>query len=274
MAHGGGPRRTRRCGEGTGGATGGVPMALPRRGRTATSASAGRRRRRGVSGTRRPACTAVHSPDEAAHVGDVVHAAPPLQARQHPRRGARVAERGRAHLDGVGAGEQHLDGVDAARHATDADDADVGERGATVVDGAHRHRTDGRPRQPTAARPRSQTVRAAPHVDGHAEHGVHEHQRLGAGVERRAGDVDDVGDVRAQLHPQRQSARAPTPPRPAAVACAEWANIRLRSSRFGTTDVDLHGDDAGRAGEHRRGLRVLLDACGPRCSPPRGRRAR
>ena len=143
-----------------------------------------------------------------------------------------------------------------ARHASDPDDARVGKDTATVVHGAHRHGTDRRSRQTAPSRPRPETVGAPLDVDGHAQHGVDEHKGLGPRLQRGAGDLDDVGHVRAQLHPQRQTARGRRRhgQRGGASRVGEDATAVLD---VGTAHVHLHRDHAERARQHRSGLLVL-----------------
>ena len=153
------------------------------------------------------------------------------QLLEHPHGRPRVGEGGGAHLHGRRAGEQELDGIDARRHPADADDRQVRQRRVDVVDGPHRDRVDGRPRQAAAPGARAEPVGPCLRVDGHAQHRVDERERLGAGVERGAGDVGDVGDVGAELGPHRAPAARRPRPSPSAVAgprVGEQVRVRRR----------------------------------------------
>ena len=166
-------------------------------------------------------------------------------------------------------GEHQLDGVRRRGHATDPHD-----RAGRAARRAHRRQRGPRPggwpgpRAPSAAaRARGRRVLD---VDHHAHHRVDQRDRLGAGLGRRRGDLDQPVGVGAQLRPPGQAGhrrgrdhlgrRPPGRGRTGGRRRPGWGSDRLTSTA--TTC-------AGHAGQRLGGAGVVLDACDPRCWPPR-----
>ena len=89
------------------------------------------------------------------------------------------------------------------------------------------------PERPPPPGARAQTVATPVHVDGHAQHRVHEDERLGSRLQRGAGDSRRCQRRSGSASPTAADLHAADAATARAVACAEWANIRLRSSTLG-----------------------------------------
>src|SRR5664279_3259125 len=96
--------------------------------------------------------------------------APRLELAEDRDRGLRITEGGSAHLDGVGPGHQQLHRILSGHHAAHPDDRRLRMGRPDVVDGAHRHRMDGRARQPAPARSRTEDGPPRLDIDGHGQH--------------------------------------------------------------------------------------------------------
>ena len=232
----------------------------------------GRRRRRCVrTVARRDAgeslrrrTEAVHGTHQIAHIGDVVPAGTNALRPANTRAGARGSRKVAVPTSTASAPAINNSTTSTPRPTPpDADDAGARKGGAAVVHGPHRHRADGRARQPAARRARAEPVRARAARRWPCPARCSRARAPRPRRQRGAGDVDDVGHVRAELHPQRQPAARPTPPRRAAVACAEWANMRLRSSRFGQLTLTSTATTPGAPASSAAARRVVLDAPAP-----------
>src|SRR3954454_18464549 len=132
-----------------------------------------------------------------------VPAAPGLELIDDARGGAGICEGGGADLNGGSAGHEELDDVGASGDAADADDGCVGEGGMAIEHSSNGDGMDGGTAEPSASGTRTQTRLSCLGIDRHSHHRVGQGQAVGAGLERAARDVGDVGDVRAELHPER-----------------------------------------------------------------------
>ena len=146
----------------------------------------------------------------------------------------------------------------------------LGEGRPALPHGPHRHRVHRAAREPAPAGAEDGPARLG--VEGQAEQGVDQREAVGAALE----------GARRRSRPRRArwgsawptaAGRTRWPPAPRAVASAEWANIRERSSTLGqltlTSSATMQRAAPPRraavARRARAARRVVRDRSGPRC---------
>src|SRR4051794_32925704 len=133
---------------------------------------------------------------------DIVVDAPLGELVDDSKRRAWIAECRGTDSDRRCAGEQHLDRVRAACYSPGSDDGNTGMRARHFPHSAERDGFDRRTRHSTTTRAETRGTRRR--VDDKTHDGVDEREPGGARIERGAGYLDEVGDVRRQLREHRR----------------------------------------------------------------------
>src|SRR2546426_7736165 len=137
------------------------------------------------------------------HLSDIVHVVLlkiTHQSRAYLSRNAGAVDDRRPYGNGPCSGDEKLEGVLSRGDPAHPDDWRV----AVARDlpyHPHRDRSDRRPREPAC--PRAHLCPACVDVDGETDQRVDQRERICAGLLRRAGDRDDIGDVWRELDEQR-----------------------------------------------------------------------
>ena len=182
-----------------------------------------------------------------------------------------VTEGRRSHLDGVGPGQQQLDGVVGRRPRPPTPTmADVGEGRPALPHRAHRHRVDGAARQPATAGAEHRPARLE--VERQSRAGCSTRVSPSAPAPSAAPAISTTSGTfgLSLAHRGRPHAVAATT---RAVASAEWANIRDRSSTLGQLTLTSSAAmptrrRAGGAAATQLGRAWRSPPpSGPRCSP-------
>ncbi len=149
-------------------------------------------------------------------------------------------------------GHEHLHRIHAAGHAAHTDDPDFQGKAArqscTARTATGRMRRD--PGGLRRLKSRPQPVGAPTGSIGHPQQGVHQHQGLCPGVQGGPGDVGEIGQSLGLSFTHRGSPQTAAAATASAVARAEWANMRLRSSRrLGQLTLTSTATTPGRPGQ-------------------------
>jgi len=164
-----------------------------------------------------------------------------------------------------GAGQHVFNGIAGGTHPAAADDRNLHGVRALI----HHAQNDGfgrRPRQ--AAHDSAQSRTARMNIDRHGEHGVGNHQCIGAARLGRARQHGDIAHVGRELRPHRQRRRT--------LHGSDYlfGSFRIHGKgvavffEVGTRDVRFDGVDAGT--EMRAASSPNCSTVSRRCSPPAG----
>ncbi len=178
---------------------------------------------------------------EAGYPLHLVAAAPGLEAVRQPLAGSRVGVAGGAHLDGGGAGQQEFDRIFRSGDAAHADDGNVDGAGG-LVDHAQGDGLDGRAGE--SAGDVAQARLAGFRIDGHGQEGIHQADRVGAGVGGDLGHVGDGGHVGRELDDERPRGGGPGPADQVFERARIGAEGHAAGVDVGAGDVQLVGRDA------------------------------